>query len=557
MSSILDSLALRSSPIHLWQGRDHICTWSAETLRESAARWAHTLRNSGAIPGAVVATCAPTSLELVAFILGTWQCGAAVVVLPELDHGSESSLRRVVDGLQQLLPVVLLLDGKAPADLISQVPSALSLDAAETSTHPADMPPPYAATPKTVCLMQLTSGSTGRAKVVPITHKMLMENCLAMSARIEVRCDDHMLSWLPLTHDMGFSGALCQALASDIELTLLPTALFAQTPMSLLQALSDQQATLSPNPPAVYALLTRLGRRAQRDGLDLSHWRFAWVGAEPVFAQVLQGFEAAMRPLGLRDNVLQPSYGMAEAVVGLSFAPEGRRWRVLHVQARALRESGLVVPLHTSTSSTPAKAGCEALSLVSNGVPLDGVEIRVCDEQGDILAPGRQGRLWVRAPWVSGGYLHGEDRDSFSEGWFDTGDLGFLWEGEVYVSGRVKNIISRGGVKIGAHEIESVVEAELDLRSGRVVAFACLDHSQGRERVVVVVARRFGTRESALQDLLTKALLRQCGLRVDEFVFCGPGSLPKTTSGKLQRNLVRERWLQGDSLTLPKPGKVV
>jgi fatty-acyl-CoA synthase len=547
--NLLESLAKRTASVHMWHGRGDLTTWSADDLRQRAGQWALTLQANGIAPGSLVAACGQTSLQLIAAVLGAWLVGAAVVILPERSPGTESSLRRTAEGLQALQPALLLVDAAQGADAMGDGRPVLRLDAA-TAAAASGLPTPFAAgAADTLALMQLTSGTTGKAKAVPITHRMLAENCLATARRIAVRRDDHMLSWLPLTHDMGFCGAFCQALSTDIALTLLTTARFAQSPLCLLQALSDQRATLSPNPPSAYGLLARLGRRAQREGLDLSRWRFAWVGAEPVFANVLRDFEAAMQPLGLRADVLQPSYGMAEAVVAVSFAPAGRRWQTLQVQARALRETGVVLPLAERPGSPTQEAEVQALTLVSNGPPLDGVEVRVCDEQGAPLPSGREGTLWVRGRSVAGGYAQGHDPQRFSLGWYNTGDLGFLWQGEVYVSGRVKDVVSRGGVKVGAHEIEAAVEAELDWRPGRVAAFASLDHAQGRERVVVLVARRFGTQEPVLERRLEQAVLQHCGMRVDEFVFCAAGPLPRTTSGKLQRGAVRAGWQRGEYQT--------
>lgn len=221
--NLLEALGRRSAPVHLWQGRGRLTTWSADGLRKGAERWAGMLQAHDVSCGAVVATCAPTSLKLVAAVLGAWQAGAAVMVLPEPAPGAEPSLSRAAEGLHQVQPNLLLLDGTEAADLIGGVPCALQLSAAGTEMPPATRPVRNGVAADALALMQLTSGSTGRAKVVPMTHRMLGENCLATAHRLQVRQDDHMLSWLPLTHDMGFCGALCLALASDIQLTLLPT----------------------------------------------------------------------------------------------------------------------------------------------------------------------------------------------------------------------------------------------------------------------------------------------------------------------------------------------
>jgi len=539
--SLVDALAVRTAPLRLWQSRSEVASWSAGDLREAASRWAVELRSSGAEAGSLVATSASTSLPLIAALLGAWQCGAAVVVLPEASAGDAAAQQRLADALASLRPAVLWVDATVP----SVVPSGTRLVGPPIQGFPAAADSAATTAPRvdpdSLALVQLTSGSTGRARGVPVSHRQLAANCAAVAARMHVEPRDHILSWLPLTHDMGFSGALAQALFCDLPLTLLPTFLFASNPLALLHAMSDQRATLSPNPPSAYALLARLGRRAQREGLDLSAWRFAWAGAEPVFPHVLRSFEQAMQPLGLRPAVLQPAYGMAEAVVAVSFGPAGRPWRTLCVDAPALREQGVVLPVASGDETTAS----EVVELVSNGPPLDGIQMQVRDDAGHSLPPGRLGTLWVQGPSVARRYVHGEETHRFADGWYDTGDQGFLWDGEVYVTGRVKDIIARGGVKVGAHAIEAAAEAALGLRPGRVAAFAHLNHSLGREVLVLVVARRFGVDEPQLQRHVAEAVLRHCRVAIDTFVFTAAGPLPRTTSGKLQRGLVREYWLGG------------
>ena len=535
-----DLVEVRTASLNLWKGRGQLVSWSPGQFRQQVSSWATALRFHGIGPGSTVALAAPTSLELVAAVIGAWRCGAAVAVLPQPDAFGTAGALRLAEGIQTVRPTVLLIGEPVPGALPAMCRSLpLSIASAFVSAPSASSTlSPDALDPDAVALLQLTSGSTGRSKVVPITHAMLMENCRASCQRAEVGSQDHMVSWLPLTHDMGFSGALVHGLAADIELTLIPTEVFARSPLCLLEAIAGLRATLSPNPPTAYAVLARLGGRARRECLDLSSWRYAWVGAEPVFASVLEHFENAMRPLGLSPNAIKPAYGMAEAVVALTSSPAGQRWRALHVQGQTLRSRGLVVLCE------PDEPG--AISLVSNGPPLDGVELRVCDEGGVPMSEGRQGAIWVRGPSVARSYLHGEDTGSFVDGWYDTGDIGFVWQGELYVSGRAKDIVARGGLKVGARDIEVVAEGELRLHSGRVAAFASMDHAVGRERLILVVARHYGADEAAVRRRIAEAVAAQCGLRVDEVCFVGNGTLPLTTSGKLRRAEVRERWERGE-----------
>ena len=541
VATLLNALRTRRAPMSLWLGGGNVMVSSAEQLREQSAAWAGCLQALGVRPGQVVAFSAPSSLELLAALLGAWQCGAAVAILPEAGTGAGADAadaardERVLAGLRQVRPAVLVHAGPVLQSWSAHVACLWALAVGPGNAGVATLCD-LDASPDGIAVMQLTSGSTGDPKVVPLTHRMVLANCLALGERAAVTSLDHMLSWLPLTHDMGLS-AVTVALACDIPLTLMTTELFTRAPLSLLEAMSELRATLSPNPASALEMLARMGRRAQRLGLDLSSWRYAWIGAEPVFARVLTAFEQAMQAMNLPAHTLQPAYGMAEAVVAVSCGAAGRPWHSLHVAPDGLQKQQPVQPCD------PGMPG--AVALVSSGPLLPDVSARVCDDAGLTLPDGMQGRLWIRGPSVTRCYLHGMEQDSFVSGWFDTGDIGLIWDGELYVTGRAKDLIVRGGVKVGARDVEAAVEGQLELRSGRVAAFACLDHALQRELLVVVVAKRFGASEAALEQRIGQAVVTHCGVRVDHVAFSGAGPLPRTTSGKLRRGAVRALWLQG------------
>jgi fatty-acyl-CoA synthase len=562
VNTLLDALRVRTSPVHLWEARGRVTTWSADALRAEAAAWAAALESRGVRGGDVVATCASTSLELLGAICGAWHAGAAVIVLPDLAQMDPRSQARVREGIALAKPAVVVHDGRIDMTrVISAIPGMDVRSVSAGSLGVSSLRRDDVVSAGALAFLQLTSGSTGSAKAVPITHTMLVANCRSMVSRVQAGPSDHLISWLPLTHDMGFTGAIGQALFSDCALTLLPTESFVRSPVSFLQAMAVQRGTLSPNPASAYDVLARVGSRARREALDLSRWRYAWAGAEPVFAHVLEAFEHAMAPLGLRPAVLQPAYGMAETVLAVSFAEPGKAWRALTVKGRALREQGIVVPVepqdHVQLMRMPGAIvdsaklanGSEWLvAVVSNGSPLPDMTVQVRDAEGAVLADGNLGILWVTGPSVATGYIGGLDAHRFVDGWYDTGDIGFLWKGEVYVTGRAKDVIARGGVKVGAAEIESVSERALDLRSGRIAVFADIDHAAGRERVVMVIARRFGADEGEVERKLREAVVRECGIRIDDVVFTSAGPLPRTTSGKLQRSEVRACWQRGEYL---------
>jgi fatty-acyl-CoA synthase len=539
--TLLDAAEERTAAIHFWQDKDRIEPLTAADLLGRARACAKRFRQAGVERGDRVALMLPTSPECIAALLGAWGCGAAVVVLPH-DVGRQSG-RLDVGQLQSILgflqPRLIVLDDERTRDALTDAPAIMLQRADIAGLGASDEAFAVRAVGCEPAIIQLTSGSTALPKGISLSHAQIAANCEAIRERVAVDAADHVVSWLPFNHDMGLS-AVTVPLWTDAAVTLIPTERFVQSPSVWLEAISRQRGTISPSPAFAYALLARCATRLARQGIDLSSWRYAWIGAEPVFERHLRAFADAMRPLGLDPTVLQPAYGLAEAVVAVSCGVPGRRCRTIHVDRSALRTSG-EVRVHAAASDS-------TVPFVSNGTPLSNVAVEIVNDQGQALTEGRQGTIRISGPSIATGYLNGIEPHLFApDGGFDTGDVGFMLDGELYISGRAKDVVIRGGLNVSPQPIEWAVEGALGLRAGQVAAFSSLDHAQGREEVVVVVSRRLGATAEADGRLRSaRAVVRDVGIEVDRIVFAAAGSLPKTTSGKIQRGAARQMYLQGE-----------
>lgn len=517
-------------------GRSYATLWrEAQAIRNR-------LRARGLRRGDIVALAIPSGAPVVAMLLAAWAEGLAISVVPHDLSGRSGSmavakLRAMLDLLRPALLVATEMVLAQAGDHAAVCMGEQELCAAMDGEALADAPVTLA---DDVAILQFTSGSSGQPKAVVIDHAMLAANCAAIAARIGLNDHDRMVSWLPLNHDMGLS-AVTLALWGGIDIVLIPTSAYARQPLVWLDCLSRYRATLSPAPASAYALMVRFARLLARRDLDLGAWRYGWAGAEPVFDHHLRAFENLMASYGLARNVVQPAYGMAETAVATSLNPPGRPYRVIRVDRRSLESNGLVLDCPDDNA--------EAFVFASNGKPVDGLEIRVTDEAGVPLPERRVGRLQVRGSSALRGYLGLVDSVTCSEGWYDTGDIGFLVDGEVYISGRAKDLITRAGLNISPHHVEQVIERDLALRPGSAAVFSVLDLRLAQERVYALIIDRDDDEAQGKRLRVARAVVDETGLQLDAIEFVGSAELPKTTSGKIQRNVLRRLYSQSEFCT--------
>jgi 8-amino-7-oxononanoate synthase len=416
----------------------------------------------------------------------------------------------------------------------------------------------------TLAFLQYTSGSTGTPKGVMLSHENLLHNSLRIMQAFEITRSQSGVFWLPSFHDMGLIGGILVPLYGGKFNVLMSPVAFLQKPLRWLQAIAKYRATISGGPNFAYELCVRKTTPEQRAALDLSSWSLAFNGAEPVRAETIDAFCEAFAPSGFRREAFYPCYGLAESTLmvtgGMKFETP-----VIRTFDAAAIETGTAV-------SRPANAA-GGRRLVGSGRELDGQDVLIVDPQTcEPLPPGRVGEIWVSGPSVAQGYWNHPDasRDTFAAmlaqppvtpasqsvakwrpnpgPYLRTGDLGFFDEGELFVTGRLKDLIIVRGRNHYPQDIEHAVETCSDLvRAGSVAAFAV--EIEGRERVVVVAELERGRREpgvlAAAFEAIRGRLAREHEVAVEAIVLVRPNSIPKTSSGKIQRHACRRQFLDG------------
>jgi acyl-CoA synthetase (AMP-forming)/AMP-acid ligase II len=395
--------------------------------------------------------------------------------------------------------------------------------------------------PEAVALIQYSSGSTVDPKPVALTHRNLVWQ-LSTIAQL-VLADDHApgvgVSWLPLHHDMGLIGCLLSGVYRAIPIVLIPPELFLGRPALWLRAIARHRGTVSPAPSFAYSLASRRIKDAELDGVDLSSWRCALNGAEPVAVEVLDQFAARFARWGLDARALTPVYGMAEASLAVTFSPSDAPPRALAVDPVRLAKDGVVV----DGSRRIASVGC----------PVPGVEVVVRDEDRHDLGERRAGRIWVRGPSVMIGYFNdtAATARALVDGWLDTGDLGFIADGELYICGRAKDVVIIRGANHAPQEFEECLDGMSGVRQGCAVALGFMPAGGGEEELLVLVET--SASDPTLANRVRTAILQRTGVRAHTVELLAPGTLPRTTSGKLRRAEALRRFVAGE---LSPPRKV-
>ncbi|MFI5013519.1 MAG: AMP-binding protein [Hyphomicrobiales bacterium] len=499
------------------------------------------------VPGDRVALMLPTSLDFFAAFFGILYAGAVPVpIYPPMRLAQlEDHLRRQAAILRNAGAKILVTTPRAQgvASLLrGQVESLPALDSvAALRSGPADVRLPPNTDPAAIALIQYTSGSTGDPKGVVLTHANLLANIRAMGQAMQASSADTFVSWLPLYHDMGLIGAWLGCLHFAARLYVMSPMSFLVRPESWLWAMHRFRATFSASPNFGFELCLNKVEDARLEGLDLSALRMVANGAEPVSPHTIRRFMARFGRYGFRPQALAPVYGLAENSVGLAFPPAGRAPIIDRVDREALTLRGVAEPARPQDP--------RPLEIVACGQPLSGHEIRIIDATGFELGERRQGRIEFRGPSATKGYFRNEPktRELFDDGWLDTADRGYLAGGDIFITGRIKDIIIRSGRHIYPQEIEEAVAEIPGIRKGGVAVFGAADPASGTERLVVLAE----TRESdpavraKLQSRAHELVTELSGAAPDEIVLAPPRSVPKTSSGKIRRSAAKELYERG------------
>jgi fatty-acyl-CoA synthase len=410
-----------------------------------------------------------------------------------------------------------------------------------------------------VAFLQFTSGSTSRPKGVSITHSNLAHNirCI-MELGLHARGgEDVGVSWLPLYHDMGLIGFVLSPVMHQVSSVFLPPLLFLKRPASWFQAITRHKGTIAYAPNFAYALSVKRIREKDLEGIDLSSWRVAGCGAEPIRPETLEAFSAAFAKVGFRKEAMLPSYGMAEATLAIAFTPVEQGMRTLTVDGPKLWADGV--------ATVVADDHEDAVRLVSCGEKFEGHDVAIFDPSDatseKTLENGHVGEIRIAGPSVMAGYWEDVERtrEAFAGPFLRTGDLGFIHDGNIFICGRSKEVVIVNGRNYYPQDMEWEASKVAGVRKGNVIAFGARDPSgieRDRERVVVAFEMQEADdaeRAHAVAQEVRKAVQEGMGLTVDDVVPVVPGALPKTSSGKLQRAKTRE--LYESSALLGRTGK--
>ncbi|MBA2610091.1 MAG: fatty acyl-AMP ligase [Actinobacteria bacterium] len=524
---------------------DDVQTVSWAALLDDAHKIAGAMSAHGVGPGAHVAILGTTSRSLTTTIQATWVAGATAMVLPlpmrlgSVDEFISQTRARIVAGDTALL--VIDDDLAAFYEPSATDPPIVSMkdlfdEATRRPSGGFDVP---TIDPDSLAVLQFTSGSTADPKGVMLPHRTVLANLDGATTALQLTGDDVAVSWLPLYHDMGLIGLFTLPMVNGIDLVLASPQDFMASPGRWLQWMSDFGGTATAGPNFSYALAARALRR--QSGLDLASWRIALNGAEPVNPTTVRDFTEAASAFGMPAGAVFPAFGMAELAIAGTFPVPGRGLRVDAVDARMIEHDRFARPVADEHAD-----GAKGFTLL--GRPIPGLEIRITDPvSGSTMHEREVGELEISGTSVTPGYYKRPDETAatFRGEWLRTGDLGYLVDGELVLCGRIKDVIIVGGRNVFPEDVERAAERADGVRPGNVIAFS-ITNARGKERLVVVAETKADDHASMRADV-SKRVQESVGLPTDDVVLVLPGSLPKTSSGKLQRSLCRTRY-QSDEL---------
>lgn len=390
-----------------------------------------------------------------------------------------------------------------------------------------------------VAYIQYTSGSTSVPRGVMVESKAVMTNLKAISLKVHVGDDQRNMSWLPFYHDMGLVGFMLAPMASQTSVDYLGTREFAVRPRLWLRLMSMSKATVSYSPPFGYELCARRLKKGGADQYDLSNWRVAGVGAEMIRPEILQDFAEVMAPSGFSSRAFLPSYGMAECSLAISFSDLNKGLIVDTIDRDEYEASGLAFKCHESTQ--------HRRSFVSCGRVISGHDIQIRDDQGRKLADRNMGIIYVKGPSLMSGYIgpaNVSTQTLSEDGWLNTGDLGYIVDELLFVTGRQKDLIIINGCNIWPQDLEGAVESKHDVRSGKVLAFSLTEEDREEHAVVVIESREKS--KSKCQQLIQNVqstISAEFGIAC-QVVLVSPRTLPRTSSGKLSRSQAKINFIQ-------------
>lgn len=523
-------------------GREEVITYGqlyAKSLEVAAG-----LKNLNLTPGETVAIMQPTSPNFFYTFFGTLLAGGIPVPIypPFRMHMLEVYTKteaRILSNAEVRILITFDQAERLSHMIKSFVPSLKYVTTAKALQRGERLAAPFVAEKTDAAFIQYTSGSTSDPKGVLLTHENLLSNIKAYGKAIEVTPEDITVSWLPLYHDMGLIGMWLGSMYFGIPLVLLTPFSFLNHPEKWLWAIHYHRGTLSGAPNFAYELCIRKIDPVMLEGLDLSSWRVAANGAEKIYPRTLNQFAKKFKPYGFNENALLPVYGLAESTVALLIPKKGEHYHIDQINRQQFENNSVAIPA----------TGKDSLQFVSCGVPIEGHEVRIVDAHDQPLPDRHVGALQFRGPSSMQGYYRNEAATAavMHQGFIASGDYAYQVNGEFYITGRMKDLIIKAGRNLYPAEIEEIVSHVDGVRQGCVVAFGINDTERGTEQLIVVAevkAKKKKNRRKIVQHI-QEAIDQSLDIMPDHIVVVAPHSVPKTSSGKLQRAACKQLYLQG------------
>lgn len=523
-------------------GSDEVISYGH--LLKTAQRVAHSLKERGLKKHETVAIMLPTTPGFFYVFYGILLAGGVPVPIypPFRMHMLEAYAKteaRILRSAEVRMLITFEQAEKLSRLLQGFVPSLKDVTTVDQLLQPQALTNIVHGMPDDPAFIQYTSGSTSDPKGVLLSHHNLLSNMRAYGKAVDVKETDVTVSWLPLYHDFGLIGSWLGSLYYGVPLILMTPFSFLSHPERWLWAIHYHRGTISCAPNFAYELCVRKVDPSRIEGLDLSSWRVAANGAEKVYPRTLEQFSEKFAPYGFNRTAMMPVYGLAESTVGLAIPPVGRGFIIDRVDRKAFEEERKAVP---STSK-------QALEFVSCGGPIENHEIRIVDEEDNVLPERHIGTLQFRGPSNMQGYYNNPraTRAALHDGWIDSGDLAYEVEGEVYITGRRKDLIIKAGRNLYPVEIEELVSQIPGVRQGCVAAFGVTNNETGTEELVIVAETREKSKSEVAKivNAINESVSNALDIVPDHIKMTPPRSVPKTSSGKLQRAACKTMYVEG------------
>lgn len=520
--------------LHFSDGFQERASFTYSELRLQSEKLARSLVKKGIGHGPVIISL-PNCAEFAVSYFGVLMAGAIPVTLTTPDYVTREyfgMLSRHISGISGARFALSFADKLGETSVECFDPRSL------IEESPADIALPTLQS-QSLALIQFSSGSTVEPKGVMLTHENILANLGQIKEGMQVTSKDVLTSWLPFYHDMGLIGGLLSALYNEVESYFETPSDFIASPSKWLQQVCDSGTTIIMGPNLLYRQLCKRISKDEKKTYNLSALRLALSGAEPVSPSICREFVETFREQGLRSSVMFPVYGMAENTLAVTFPKVGRDLRGMKLDRQQLAQ-GLAVEIDSEDFSQ--KSGNE-LEFVSCGYPLTGIQLRIAGADERALPERSVGEIQYQSPSMTSGYWKSSELTQqlfTADGWLKTGDLGFLNQGELFVTGRSKDVVILNGRKYFPQDIESSAQQVTEFRAGRTAAFSFRGSDQDEYALVVETKEWKPARREALKAQLSERCYQMTYKKPAHIYLMAPCALPRTSSGKLKRFVLRE-----------------